>query len=149
MVGELGHIEQVVGDAAHDGAYLGVVVVGVVQLEQVVKGIAAHIRLDVHAHDMTDAGHVIAGCTVDDAQHKIECCQPQHDARRQSDAHAHGGVGDSAHDLGQHDVTQGGQRRTEQVQKQGHFVLCQIGQKTPDQRTAACVVRPGVVDLGF
>ena len=27
---------------------------------------------------MTDAGHVIAGCTVDDAQHKIECCQPQH-----------------------------------------------------------------------
>ena len=98
---------------------------------------------------MTDAGHVIAGCTVDDAQHKIECCQPQHDARRQSDAHAHGGVGDSAHDLRQHDVTQGGQRRTEQVQKQGHFVLCQIGQKTPDQRTAACVVRPGVVDLGF
>ena len=149
MVGELGHIEQVVGDAAHDGAYLGVVVVGVVQLEQVVKGIAAHIRLDVHAHDMTDAGHVIAGCTVDDAQHKIECCQPQHDARRQGDAHAHGGVGDGAHDLGQHDVTQGGQRCTEQVQKQGLFVLCQIGQKTPDQRTAACVVRPGVVDLGF
>ena len=114
-----------------------------------VKGIAAHIRLDVHAHDMTDAGHVIAGCTVDDAQHKIECCQPQHDARRQGDAHAHGGVGDGAHDLGQHDVTQGGQRCTEQVQKQGHFILCQIGQKTPDQRTAACVVRPGVVDLGF
>ena len=41
VVGKLGHIEQVVGDAAHDGAYLGVVVVGVVQLEQVVKGIAA------------------------------------------------------------------------------------------------------------
>ena len=149
VVGELGHIEQVVGDAAHDSAYLGVVVVGVVQLEQVVKGIAAHIRLDVHAHDMTDAGHVIAGCTVDDAQHKIECCQPQHDARRQGDAHAHGGVGDGAHDLGQHDIAQGGQRCTEQVQKQGHFILCQIGQKPPDQRTAACVVRPGVVDLGF
>ena len=47
------------------------------------------------------------------------------------------------------DVTQGGQRCTEQIQKQGLFVLCQIGQKTPDQRTAACVVRPGVVDLGF
>ena len=30
---------------------------------------------------MADAGHIVTGCTVDDAQHKIERCQPQHDAR--------------------------------------------------------------------
>ena len=43
-------------------------------------------------------------CAVDDAQHKVQRRQPQHDARRQGDAHPHGGVGDGAHDLGQHDV---------------------------------------------
>ena len=57
VVGELGHVEQVVGDAAHDGADLGVVVVGVVELEQVVEGVPAHIRLDVDAHDVADARH--------------------------------------------------------------------------------------------
>ena len=69
VVGKLGHIEQVVGDAAHDGAHFGVVVIGVVQPQQVVKGIAAHIGFNVHAHDVADAGHIILGGTVNDAQH--------------------------------------------------------------------------------
>ena len=115
VVGELGHIEQVVGDAAHDGADLGVVVVGVVELEQVVEGVPAHIRLDVDAHDVADAGHEILRCAVDDAEHEVHRRQLEHDARREGDAHAHGGVGDGAHDLGQDDVTQGGHRRAEQV----------------------------------
>ena len=149
VVGELGHIEQVVGDAAHDGAHLGVVVVGVVQTQQVVKGVAAHIRLDVHAHDVADAGHIVAGRAVDDAQHEVHRRQPQHDARRQGDAHPHGGVGDGAHDLGQHDVAQSRQCGTEQVQEQGLFVLDQIGQEAPDQRAAAGVMCPGVIDLLF
>ena len=149
MVGKLGHIEQVVGDAAHDGAHLGVVVVGVVQTQQVVKGVAAHIRLDVHAHDVADAGHIVAGRAVDDAQHEVQRRQPQHDARRQGDANPHGGVGDGAHDLGQHDVAQSSQCGTEQVQEQGLFVLDQIGQEAPDQRAAAGVMCPGVIDLLF
>ena len=149
MVGELGHVKQVIGDAPHDGAHLGVVVVGVVQTQQVVKGVAAHIRLDVHTHDVADAGHIVAGRAVDDAQHKVERRQLQHDARRQGDAHSHGRVGDDAHDLGQHDIAQGRQRCAEQIKAQHHLIVCQIRQKTPDQRTAACVVRPGVVGFGF
>ena len=149
VVGKLGHIEQVVGDAAHDGAHLGVVVVGVVQTQQVVKGVAAHIRLDVHAHDVADAGHIVAGRAVDDAQHEVQRRQPQHDARRQGDAHPHSGVGDGAHDLGQHDVAQSSQCGTEQVQEQGLFVLDQIGQEAPDQRAAAGVMCPGVLYLIF
>ena len=149
VVGELGHVKQIVGDAPHDGAHLGVVVVGVIQLQQVVKGIPAHIRFDMHAHDMADAGHIIAGCAVDDAQHKVERRQFQHDARRQGDAHPHGRVCDGAHDLGQHDIAQGRQRCAEQIKAQHHLIVCQIRQKTPDQRTAACVVRPGVVRLSF
>ena len=149
VVGELSHVKQIVGDAPHDGAHLGVVVVGVIQLQQMVKGIPAHIRFNMHAHDMTDAGHIIAGCAVDDAQHKVERRQLQHDACRQGDTHPHGRVGDDAHDLGQHDIAQGRQRCTEQVKAQHHLIVCQIRQKTPDQRTAACVVRPGVVGFGF
>ena len=62
-------VHMVVGDAAHDGAHFGVVVIGVVQPQQVVKGIAAHIGFNVHAHDVADAGHIILGGTVNDAQH--------------------------------------------------------------------------------
>ena len=149
VVGELGHIEQVVGDAPHDGAHLGVVVVGVIQLQKMVKGIPAHIRFNMHAHDVADAGHIVAGCAVDDAQHKVERRQLQHDARRQGDAHPHGRVCDDAHDLGQHDIAQGRQRCAEQIKAQHHLIVCQIRQKTPDQRTAACVVCPGVVGFGF
>ena len=127
VVGKLGHIEQIVGDAAHDGADLGVVVIGVVEQQQVVEGIPAHVGLDVHAHDVADAGHEILGRAVDDAEHKVDARQLEHDAGGQGDAHAHGRVGDGAHDLGQEDVTQGGQRGAEQVEKEHCLVLCQIG----------------------
>ena len=148
VVGELGHVEQVVGDAAHDGADLGVVIIGVVEQQQVVKGVAAHVRLDVDAHDMADAGHEILGRAVDDAEHEIEPGQLEHDAGRQRDAHTHGRVGDGAHDLGQDDVAQGGQRRAEQVKEEHALILCQIRQKAPDERAAAGVVCAGVLD-GF
>ena len=58
-----------------------------------------------------------------------------------------GGVGDGAHDLGQDDVAQGGHRRTEQVDEQGLFVFCQIGQKAPDEGAAAGVPHCGVADF--
>ena len=137
VVGELSHVEQVVGDAAHDLADLGVVVVGVVQPQQMVEGVAAHVGLDVYAHDVADAGHEIAGGAVDDAQHEVERGQPQHGLHGQRRRLAGGRVGQRAHDLGQHDVAQGGQRRAEQIEKQDAFVLHQVGQKTPQQLFAA------------
>ena len=152
VVGELGHIEQVVGDAAHDGADLGVVVIGVVEQQQVVEGIAAHVGLDVDAHDVADAGHEILRRSINDAEHEVDARQLEHDAGRQGDAHPHGRVGDGAHDLGQDDVAQGGQRCAEQVKKEDALILGQIRQKAPDEGAAAGVVCGGVLggsDLCF
>ena len=148
MVGELGHIEQVVGDAAHDGADLGVVVVGVVELEQVVEGVPAHIRLDVDAHDVADARHEVLRRAVDDPEHKVDRRQLEHDGRRQGNADAHGRVGDGAHDLGQDDVAKSRQCGAEQIKEQRGLVLGQIRQEPPDQCAAAGVVCRRVLD-GF
>ena len=137
VVGELGHVEQVVGDAPHDLPDLCVVVVGVVQPQQVVKGVAAHVGLDMHAHDMPDTGHKVAGRAVDDAQHKIQRRQFQHGLHRQRGPLAGSSVGQRAHDLGQHDVAQRRQRRAEQVKAQNAFVFEQIRQKAAQQRAAA------------
>ena len=151
MVGELSHIKQIVGDAPHDGAHLGVVVVGVIQLQQVVKGILAHIGFNMHAHDMADAGHKILRRSVNDTEHEVERCQLEHDLGCQRDAHTHGGVGNGAHDLGQDDIAHGGQGCTEQVDEQHLFVLGQIGQKAPDESPAAGMVCTGsrMVVLGI
>ena len=149
MVGKLGHVKQVVGDAAHDGAHLGVVVVGVVQQQQVVKGVLAHIGFNMHAHDMADAGHKILRRSVNDTEHEVERCQLEHDLGGQRDAHTHGGVGNGAHDLGQDDIAHGGQGCTEQVDEQHLFVLGQIGQKAPDESPAAGMVCTGVMDGCF
>ena len=72
MVGKLGHVKQVVGDAAHDLADFGIIIIGMVQPQQMVKGVAAHVGLDMHTHDMPDAGHKVAGRAVDDAQYKVQ-----------------------------------------------------------------------------
>ena len=105
-----------------------------------VEGVPAHVRLDVDAHDVADARHEILRSTVDDAEHKVDARQLEHDASGQGDAHAHGRVGDGAHDLGQDDVAQGGQRCAEQVKKEDALVLGQIRQKAPDEGAAAGVV---------
>ena len=131
MVGKLGHIEQVVGDAAHDLADLRVVVVGVVEPQQVVKGVAAHVGLDVYAHDVPDAGHKVACRAVDDAQHKVERSQPQHGVHGQRGGGD--GVRQCAHDGGQGDVAERRQRGAEQIKGQYAAVLGHIRQKTADQ----------------
>ena len=141
MVGKLGHIEQVVRDAAHDLADLGVVVVGVVELQQMVKGIAAHIGLNMHAHDMANAGHKVAGCTVNDAQHKVERRQLQHGFGRQGRCRDR--VCQGAHDFGQGNVAQGRQCGAEQIKGQHAAVLDQIGEKASDQRTVFRALRGG------
>ena len=147
VVGKLGHIEQVVRDAAHDLADLGVVVVGVVELQQMVKGIAAHIGLDMHAHDMANAGHKVAGCTVNDAQHKVERRQLQHGFGRQGRRRDR--VCQGAHDFGQGNVAQGRQCGAEQIKGQHAAVLDQIGEKASDQRTVFRALRSSGFGHGY
>ena len=143
VMGKFCDIEQIVGDAPHDLPHLGVVVIGVVQPQQVVKSVAAHIGFDMNAHDMPGAGHEITGGAVNEPQHKIQQGQFQNSLYGQGRTLAGGGVGQHAHDLGQHDITQSGQGRAEQVKQQNAFVFHQIGQKTAQQYAAAALLLTG------
>ena len=129
VVGKLGHIKQVVGDAAHDLPDLGVGIVCMAQALQVGKRIAAHVGLDIHAHDVPGAGHIIACRAVDDAKHKIEQRQPGYGTNRQHDRSVGRRVGQVAHDGRQDDIAQRCQRRAEKVKYQDALIFEQIGQK--------------------
>ena len=115
MVGKFRHIEQIVGDAAHDLAHLGVVIVAVSQTLQMGKGIPAHVGLDVDAHDMAGAAHIIAGRAVNQAQHQIQRRQFQHGLHREYHRRIGGGVGKVTHDFGKDDVAQRCERRTGKI----------------------------------
>ena len=141
VVGELGHVKQVVGDAAHDLADFGIIIIGMVQPQQMVKGVATHVGLDMHTHDMPDAGHKVAGRAVDDAQYKVQCRHPQHGIHRQRGGRDR--VGQRAHDGRQGNIAQRCQRRAKQIKKQYTLVLNKVGQKPAHQRAVA-----GLVGLG-
>ena len=102
-----------------------------VEPKQVVKGVAAHVGLDVYAHDVPDAGHKVACRAVDDAQHKVERSQPQHGVHGQRGGGD--GVRQCAHDGGQGDVAERRQCGAEQIKGQYAAVLGHIRQKTADQ----------------
>ena len=141
MVGKLGHVKQIVGDAAHNLADLRVIVVSVVQPQQVIKGVAAHIRLDMYAHDVADAGHKVTGRAVDDAQHKVERRHFQHGVHgkgRSAD-----GICQVAHDGGQRDIAERCQRGAEQIKRQHAAVFDHIRKKTAYQRPVFRALRGG------
>ena len=129
MVRKLRHIEQIVGNPAHNLADLGVAVIGVGKLLQVAIGVPAHIRLDPGAHDVSGSRHIIGGDTVHDTQQKV---QTHHHANR---AHGKGGdipdslICDKAHDHWQNQFAQGGQPRTGQVKNHGFPIGFKIRQK--------------------
>jgi len=75
VVRKLGNIKQVAGDAAHDLADFGVVVVAKGQLLQMGEKISAHIGFNARAHHVTFGLHVIVGRCVDDAQQHIQRAQ--------------------------------------------------------------------------
>jgi hypothetical protein len=79
VMGELRHVEQVVGDPPHDLPDLGVGVVGVAHLLQVVERVAPHVRLDVDPHDVPLGGHVEVRHGVNDPQHAVQRGDPHHD----------------------------------------------------------------------
>ena len=72
VVGEFGHIKQVVGNAAHDLPNFGIGIIGVAQPLQVGKGIPPHIGLNVNAHDVAGAGHKILCGTINQPQNEIQ-----------------------------------------------------------------------------
>ena len=108
-MGELGHIKQVVGNAAHDLADFGVGIISVTEPLQMGECIAPHVSFNVNAHYMAGAGHIILRSPVDQPQNQIDKRQPQHNPRRQHHAGVGSGIGQVPHDGRQHNVTQGGQ----------------------------------------
>ena len=126
VVGKFGHVKQVVGDASHDLADLGVGIVGVAQPLEMGKGVPPHVGLDVDAHDVAGAGHVVVGGAVNKPKNQVQYSQFEHDPGGQGNGGIGGGVGQIAHDLRQHNVAQGGQRRAEQIKEQNAPVSHQI-----------------------
>ena len=133
MMGELRHIEQVAGDAGHDLPHLGVAVIGEAHLLQMLKQGVAHVPLDVGAHHVAPGHHDVVGHGVDQAQQHINAAHLEHIGHGQGGGAAAGQAGDAAHDHGQHQIAQGGQRGAEQVQRQHAPIGTEIGQKAPDQ----------------
>ena len=82
------------------------------------KEVTAHIGFNLSAHDMTDGLHEIVGRRVDNPQHHVEGAQPQDYADAQSGDVGRAHIRDVAHDQGQHQIADGGQRRAEQIQQQ-------------------------------
>ncbi len=64
MVGKLSNIKQVVCNTAHNLSHFCIVIISIGKLLQMIIGIAAHIRFYLCPHNMTHAGHIVAGKTV-------------------------------------------------------------------------------------
>ena len=126
---KLGNIKQVAGDAAHDLADLGVVVIAEGKLLQMGEKIGAHIGFNARAHHVAFGLHVIVGRCVDDAQQHIQRAQAQNQACGQFTCHAQRAVGDAAHNQRQHQLAHGGQARGHQVDDEQLSVFVKIRNK--------------------
>ncbi len=132
VVGELRHVKQVAGHAAHQLADFGVVVIGEGQLLQVAEQVGAHVRLDAGAHDVPAGLHIIIRPRVHQPQRHIQQRRAQHEGH--GDA---GGGGDSlvcngAYDQRENQLARGGQHRAHQVERQHAQMRLVVGQKPAD-----------------
>ena len=59
VVGKFGNVHQVADNTGHDGTGLVVVEIGQGKTFEVVKNLAAHIRLHIHTDKMSDVGYEI------------------------------------------------------------------------------------------
>ena len=132
---ELRHVKQIVGDSTHDLPHLGIIIEGIRQTLQVCVGIPAHVCLDLRPHHMAVHRHVIVCHHIDQSKHQIQPCQLSDQRKGQQSNIRHGPIGDKPHDQRQYDLTDGGQRRTEQVCEQYPFVIFIIGQEPTKQFT--------------
>ena len=133
VVCKLGHVKEIVGDAGHQRAHLGVVVIGEGELLQMRKEIVTHIVLDLRSHDVADRGHVVVGGGVDHAEHHVKEAAPQDQIHGQGGEIFGGRLGDAADDHGQHQLADRRQSRAEKIRQHDPFVFFVVGQKALDQ----------------
>ena len=134
MVGEFRYIKQVVGDAPHDLAHLGIGKVAVGQLLQVVKGVSAHIRFNARAHHMARVGHKVVGCAVNEPKHQIKRANAEDIAHRQAGKVVYAHIGDGTHDERQNQLAHRGERRTEQIEAEDALIAGHVGPEAAQQR---------------
>ncbi len=129
-MGKFRHIEQIIGNPAHNLPYLRIIIIGIGKLLQMGISIPSHIRLDLRPHDMPHIRHIVAGQGIYNAQPQVK--QPQAAYR----AHGKGGqpikplIGNIAHNKGQHQLAYRSQRRTKQIGKQRFPVWFEIRNKS-------------------
>ena len=138
MVRKLCNIEQIVGDAAHDLAHLGVGKITVRKLLQVIERVAPHIRFNARAHYMPGVGHKVVGRAVDEPQYKVQRAHAQDVAGGETGKIARAPVGDGAHDHWQHQLAHRGERGAEQIEAQNALVPGQV-RPEPVQKRAGGV----------
>ena len=123
---ELGNIKQVAGDAGHELADLGVVVVGVRELLQMGEQVFSHIRLDPGTHHVAHIGHIVVGGSVDDPKHQIKRSYLQNHPNSEAQNIVGGLVGDKPYDEGQSQLTQSGEKGKDEVQRQYPSIFFEI-----------------------
>ncbi len=133
VMGKLRHVEKVVGDAAHDLAHLGIVIISVGEPLQMTVGVPAHVCLNPGSHHMPHVGHVIAGQTVHNAQAEVQKSQSSHGLNGEGRQIPDPFVCDIPHNQRQHKLTHCGHGRAEQIQHQSAPVLLKIRDKPPQK----------------
>ena len=72
VMGKFGDIEQITGDAGHNGTHFGIVIIRKGKFMQMGKQVAAHIRFHIYTHDMTHRVHIKLSGAVNEAQQDIQ-----------------------------------------------------------------------------
>ena len=133
MVRELRHVEEVGRDARHDLPHLRIVEVRERELLQVGEEVAAHVRLDLRAHDVADGGHEKRGAHIDELQEHVEQADAQdvldREPREIVDAH----IRELLDDERQRELAHRRQRRAEEIENQNPFVLDEIRREAADE----------------
>ena len=87
----------------------------------------------MRAHDVADAGHVVIGGGVGNAQDQVERAQLQDRADEQTLRVVHPLVGDKPDDERKDQLADGGEGGAQQVERQNAEIGFEIGEKTGDQ----------------
>ena len=133
VVGKLRHIKQVRGDAGHNLPHLGVVKIVERKLLQMIEHSTSHVRFDFGAHNVSHGRHKEIGCRVHQTQKQIEPADFEHQPHGQGGQIVDARVGHIPYQHGQHQLADGGQRRTEQIKKEYAFILFKVGNKPANQ----------------
>jgi len=143
MMGELGHVKQVAGDARHDLADFCLAVIGKGQLRQVGEEVGAHVPLHLGAHDVSLGLHIITAASFQQQEPDVGQAQFEHDVQRDAAKILYRKVGDPLDDQRKDQRAHCGQHSAQQVHGQDVQVRFVVGDKAPDQRPGAAGILPG------